>query len=396
MKRAETIWLSNLRLVLPDRTLDHGSLRIEGERIAEIVEGPAPQRADGVVINGKGFTALPGIIDMHGDMIENEIRPRLEASFPMELGVYELDKRLAANGVTTAYAAVAFIEYDTPGSIRTSEHARQIVTTIHQLRDSLLIDLLVHARYEITTPIIAPTLYELLSSGEIHLLSLMDHTPGQGQYRDIEKHIDAVVRRRKVHRSEVEEEFQDRIRHSKDPAIWRAARELVELAIDTGLPIASHDDDSPDKVVAMAEIGATLSEFPVAMDAAQEAQRLGMHVVMGAPNVLRGGSHSGNLSALDAIESGIVDILAADYAPAALLQSVFIVVRRGILPLHEATKLVSANPAEALALEDRGSLASGKCADLILVEEGAFSRVRATFRRGTPIYWDGAVRWERG
>ena len=385
------MWLSNLQLVLPDRTLERGSLCIEGEQIAEIVGGAPPWSARQVV-DCNGLVAMPGIIDMHGDMLETEAEPRPGAAFPIDMAVFELDKRLAASGITTAYAALSFWEI-APGEKRRSiERAQQFVRAIHAQRHELLVDLLVHARYEVTTPVVAPALAELLDSGQVQLLSLMDHTPGQGQYRNLEHYVSFMAKWRNSSPEAVEAEARERIeRVQESDEIWQQAADLVALAQAQRLPIASHDDDTPAKIDLMAGFGVAISEFPVTLEAASEARARGLAVAMGAPNVLRGLSHSGNLSATTAISAGVVDMLAADYAPAALLQAAFVLVRQGVLPLHEAARLIGQNVAAALGLHDRGRLEIGLSADIVLVEPAARPRVRATIRRGVPIYWDGAM-----
>jgi alpha-D-ribose 1-methylphosphonate 5-triphosphate diphosphatase len=385
------MWLRDLQIVLPDRTIE-GALRIEDQRIAEIVEGSAPLAAQMHGVPCQGLIAIPGIIDMHGDMLEGEAEPRPGANFPLDMAILELDKRLASNGITTAYAAISFWETVRRGKQRSAERACQMVEAIHACRDALLIDLLVHARYEVTMPAVAVPLIDLLREGGVHLLSLMDHTPGQGQYRDIEHYVSFIAQWRSANPADVEAETRERIRKVRsEPSPWSLVADMVALAAEQGIPIASHDDDTVDKIDLMADLSVTISEFPVALEAAREARRRGMAVAMGAPNVLRGVSHSGNLSALEAIQVGVVDILAADYAPAALLQAVFLLVGAKVLPLHKAVKLISQNVAEALRLDDRGRIEVGLCADLVLVEPGPRPRVRGTLRRGVPIYWDGAM-----
>jgi alpha-D-ribose 1-methylphosphonate 5-triphosphate diphosphatase len=386
------MWLQDLQIVLPERTIERGALRIAAGQIAEIVEGDAPRTSSTPRVQAPGLIALPGIIDMHGDMFEIEAEPRPGAHFPLDMALFELDKRLAANGVTTAYAAISFWETARRGQTRSGERAAHMVHTINALRDQLQIDLRVHARYEVTTPQVAPLLRELLDAQQVQLLSLMDHTPGQGQYRDLEQYVAFMAQWRNADPREVERETRARMAETqRDGTIWSLAAELVARAQTHGLPIASHDDDTPAKVGAMARLGVTLSEFPVRLEAAQAARAGGMAVVMGAPNLLRGGSHTGNLSALDAIRAGVVDLLAADYAPAALLQAPFLLERAGVLPLHVASKLVSQNVADALGLHDRGRIAVGQAADLVIVEAGARPRVRGTLRAGVPIYWDGML-----
>ncbi len=145
------------------------------------------------------------------------------------------------------------------------------------------------------------------------------------------------------------------------------------------------------KIGLMADLGVSISEFPVTLEAAMAARQRGIAVAMGAPNVLRGISHAGNLSAIAAIQAGAVDILASDYAPAALLQAVFLLADTGVLPLHAAAKLTGENPAAALGLRDRGRIEVGLQADIALIETTMLPRVRGTIRRGVPIYWDGAL-----
>src|SRR5262249_10801140 len=157
----------------------------------------------------------------HGDMLEGEAEPRPGAEFPLDMAILELDKRLAANGITTAYAAISFWETVRRGKQRSAERACQMVEAIHALRDTLLIDVLVHARYEVTTPAVAPALAHLLELRQIHLLSLMDHTPGQGQYRDLEQYVAFMSQWRDADPSDVAAETHERIRQVQNgPSVW--------------------------------------------------------------------------------------------------------------------------------------------------------------------------------
>lgn len=392
------MWLTELQIALPDRLIERGAILIEDGHIARVVEGDAPPARRGHIVHGEGLLLMPGMIDMHGDMLEGEVEPRPGAHFPLDMAVLELDKRLAACGITTAYAALSFWDGMGRGnSHRSGEHARRMATAVHALRGELLVDLRVHARYEVPTPAVAPALAGLLDRRMVHLVSLMDHTPGQGQYRDMAQYVSFIAKWRNASPAEVEAETHERIRSTRgNPQIWGTAADLVAQALSQRLPVASHDDDTPEKIDLMADLSVTLSEFPVTLAAAQEAKRRGMAVAMGAPNVLRGTSHSGNLSGRAAIAAGVVDMLAADYAPAALLQAVFVLADEGLLPLHEAIKLVSQNVAQALGLADRGRIEPGLSADLVLVERGPLPRVRGTIRRGLPIYWDGAMARRNG
>jgi alpha-D-ribose 1-methylphosphonate 5-triphosphate diphosphatase len=389
------MWLSDLKIVLPNRVLQRGSIRIEGECIADVIEGPAPkQNGHGLQLNVKGLTAIPGIIDMHGDMLERELEPRPNARLPIDLAAHELDKRLAASGVTTAYAAISFSEISIirETTLRRHEVAREIVDVLIAERPHLLVDTRIHVRFEVTNPNAPPVLKDMLREGKVDLVSLNDHTPGQGQYRDVEKYIKEMERWSKLS-ADYPTMTLERVREAQArPVAWEIIQEVTQIARENKLPIASHDDDTPDKIALMHSLGVTMSEFPVTVEAAQAARQQGIAVVMGAPNAFRGISTGGNLSAREAIRAGLVDLLAADYHPGLLLHAAYTVVSEGLLPLHEAIKLISTNVARALGLHDCGAIEANKLADIALVDErGVRPRVRGTLRRGQPIFLDRAI-----
>jgi alpha-D-ribose 1-methylphosphonate 5-triphosphate diphosphatase len=382
------MWLSAARLVLPDQVLNNGSLRVEDGLIAEIVEGPVAE-AD---LSLPDLIVIPGIVDMHGDMLEREIQPRPQAEFPVGLALLELDKRLAANGVTTAFAAISF-NWPASNTLRTEAQARQIIQTINHMRENLLVDHRVHVRFEITNPQAAPLLDELLRDDQVHLVCLNDHTPGQGQYRNIEQYIKTMTewRQTMVDTGLTEDDLRREVAERQNrPKVWDLAEAIVDVAKRRNVLLASHDDDTPDKVAFVSSLGVRICEFPVTMEAARAAKDRGLFIAMGAPNALRGGSHSNNLSAVDAIRAGLVDMLASDYHPPSLLHAVFKLYHEAVVSLPQAINLITRNPAQAVGMPDRGALAVGRQADLVLVEESPFVRVRGTFRRGVPVYWAGA------
>ncbi len=385
------MWLSDVRVVLPDRVLEHGSVRIEGDTIVQIIEGTAPLDIPSMA----GLTLIPGLIDLHGDMLERDIQPRPNARFPTKIGLIELDKRLAGTGITTAYAAISFAWRN--NDLRSQENATEMINTINELNDELLIDMLVHARFEVTNPATAPILSELLEQKKIQIVSIMDHTPGQGQYSDIDRYLIFVKKWAGIDLDMFGEQKEALIERMKSnmqseaakPRDWDIVRDVLRIAQQHGIPVASHDDDTEQKVAEQAEIGVSISEFPVSVEAAEAARAHGMKIIMGAPNAFRGASTSNNLSAMDAIKMGLVDILATDYYPAAMLHTAFKLANQNTMPLHESIKLVSTNAADAMGLQDRGRIAEGCSADLVLVDESnGIPRVRGTIRRGIPIYWD--------
>ncbi len=381
------MWLSNFEIVLPDRIVERGALWVEDGLIVEIRESPV----DNPDIDGGGRLLLPGFVDMHGDMIEKEIEPRANVHMPLELGVYDLDKKLAACGITTAYAALAFTPA-TYGRIRSLEHTTAIIETLTSMRDELLINHRIHGRFEVTFPPALAIAEKLMSSGALGLISLMDHTPGQGQYRDIEKHVAYVAKDRKIDEVTAAELVRKRMddRHGRGDAL-DIVTGLAELARRHGVAIASHDDDSVEKVRLLHSLGAVISEFPITLEAAAETRRLGLATAMGAPNALRGQSYSGNLSAREAYDAGVLDILASDYHPSAILPAVIALSERGENGLCHSVALASANPAKALGLNDRGLIANGLRADLIIAERGRTPRLRATFCAGRLVWSDGTV-----
>ncbi|MFZ4813251.1 MAG: phosphonate metabolism protein PhnM [Phototrophicaceae bacterium] len=382
------MWLSDLKIVTPDRVIERGAMYFHNGRIEQLLEGDAPAPAQICT----GLTAIPGVVDLHGDMIEHDIEPRPGSYFPFGLGLYELDKRLIAAGITTHFAAISFAWKKS--ELRRQENAIKIIEEIYQQRANLLADIRIHARFEVNNTDTIPVLTELLHAHKLDLVSLMDHTPGQGQYGDVERYINFITTWGGVDADLIAPALREKLRRNIEESAgivrdWDIAREMTALAVQNGIPVASHDDDTLEKVDKMAELGVTISEFPVTLEAAQEARRRGMHVLMGAPNAYRGQSTSNNLSALECVRLGVVDSLATDYYPAAPLQAAFKLAADGVISLPAAVNLVAKNPADAVNLTDRGRLEVGARADVVLVaEENDYPRVHAVFRDGHPAYWD--------
>jgi alpha-D-ribose 1-methylphosphonate 5-triphosphate diphosphatase len=388
------MWFNNLRLVLPDRVVEHGALRIEDGLIAEIIDNHEGVSMFSNALNLNGMTVMPGIIDLHGDMLERDIQPRPEARFPVILALHELDKRMAAAGITTAYAAVSFAWQQ--GNLRSQETAIEIINEINVNRDELLVEFLIHARFEVTNPDTVEILKPMLEKKLVQLVSLNDHTPGQGQYKNIKKYVEWMTRWLGFDPDKVGEQTLTQVENAietstAEPRDWDKVREIARLAREHGILVASHDDDTVEKVNMMSEMGVTISEFPVSIEAAQEAKQRGMHTIMGAPNAYRGSSTTGNLGAREAIKAGVADILATDYFPAAMFHSVLLLTQTENMPLYESAKLVSQNAADAMGLHDRGRIEIGRRADLVIFDDNAFPRVHATLRQGTPIYWDAQM-----
>lgn len=379
------MWLSDIQIVLPNRVIENGALCIQHGHITEIAETPVPGH-----IKAPGHTLYPGFIDMHGDMIELELEPRPKVDFPMEVAVAHLDARLAASGVTTAYAGVSFSRNAKDGERRSFEHTSKIIRALKDSLSGLRVDHRIHARFDMTYTDAIAALEGLLDAGAVDLVSVMDHTPGQGQYRNLEKFVAYRAHGQGISEEQARADIQARI----DAAI--PAEQLLEnLKVVSNLcgahciAMASHDDDTVEKTNLMADMGAVISEFPVTMDAARTAAERGLMIAMGAPNAMRGQSYSGNLSARAAHAAGLLHILAADYHPATILPAVKALAEQDPDGLPGAVRLASANPAKALGLTDRGEISIGKRADLFLVDSRGC--VAATLRAGQTIYSNGMI-----
>ncbi|NBD23666.1 alpha-D-ribose 1-methylphosphonate 5-triphosphate diphosphatase [Paenibacillus glycinis] len=363
MKRTQRICGGNI--VTPQGILHGGTLTIEDGMIAEVRSGPAGLAQAGD-IDASGLWVLPGMIDSHSDAIEHEIFPRPTSCLPVDISFYELERKLAGQGVTTIYHSFSLWGDNRSNEARKNASVREYVRNIRELqREKRMLRHRIHIRYELTNLAGSAFVEDFLNNGEIDQLSFMDHTPGQGQYRQPDVQIKYIMDKQNKTEEEVLRQLEER--KSLPKADPDELLRLAALAHSLGIPLASHDDDTLEKLDVVGEWGATISEFPITLEVAVEAKRRGLHVVMGAPNVLLGRSHSNNLSALEAIREGVVDMLCSDYYPPALLQSVFLLHGLGY-ELPYAVNLVSRNPAVALGIDGvTGSLEAGKAADILLV-----------------------------
>jgi len=350
--------ITNAKIVMPDRILN-GSVMIENGKIEKItsdkIEGDN-------IIDAKGKFLLPGLIDIHGDDLEKEISPRPSVNFPIDFALINLDRKTAACGITTKLHAIAYFEDELKG--RHPAKSKEILKTLNRLRDKLLVNNLIHARCEISSDI--SDILQVIDDPCVKLISIMDHTPGQGQFKNIEDYKAYHKRVYGLKEEEIERILNRKREHDKMSNL----RKVLDKAHKTGIPIASHDDDTDKKVEFFHSLGIEISEFPVTLEAAKKAKELGMIISMGAPNVVRGRSSTGNLSAIEAIKHNLVDVLCSDYSAEAMLYAPFILERKKLMTLNEAVNLVSLNPARAIGMDDEvGSIEPGKQADLIIVDK---------------------------
>ncbi|MDR2258285.1 MAG: alpha-D-ribose 1-methylphosphonate 5-triphosphate diphosphatase [Treponema sp.] len=369
----------NATVVGPDKIFPNHAVIIREDRILAVLpmsslRRPGQNGSDMRCFDARGGYVLPGFIDIHSDYIEGILQPRPTTLMDFEMGLREAEKQLLGHGVTTIYHSLSIMNVvGSKGgrtSFRTKENFERLALLIQRFHETRhLIRHRLHARYDIYTPALYEYVERIVAEGKVHELSFMDHTPGQGQYRNLEIYAQSTAGWDVEGDLPLEEKLA--LLKNRAGVPKEKLKDLAALAKKNGIPLASHDDDSPEKVTFMKnEYGAKISEFPVEMEAAKKARDEGLLVVMGAPNVLLGGSHSGNLSALEAIREGCADILCSDYYPASLLHSAFTLEAEGILSLPEAVRMLTLNPARAMNIAaDYGSIEAGKKADLLIVRK---------------------------
>ena len=366
----------NAIVVGTDSLMPNHAVFINGDRIASILPTNGFNLAvseDMHYIDACGGYVMPGFIDIHSDYIEGIIHPRPTCIMEFDTGLREAEKQLLAHGVTTIFHSLSLMNRSTSerAAIRTQENVEKLVALIKNHHDGYhLIRHRFHARYEIDNVSIYDYLSELLDSGVVNMLSFMDHTPGQGQYRDLEVFVKSYPNLKTGNKDQFMKEILENAKN-KPVASHEMLKKLAALAHEKKIPLASHDDDTLEKLHLMKnEFGIKISEFPIELEVAKKASDEGILVVVGAPNVMLGGSHSGNLSAVDAIRAGAAHILCSDYYPASLLHSAFRLEEEGVLSLPAAVQMLTKNPARAMDIDaDYGSIEAGKKADLLMVKK---------------------------
>jgi alpha-D-ribose 1-methylphosphonate 5-triphosphate diphosphatase len=380
-------YMTNARMVLADTIIENGSLLIEDGYIAAI-EPESVYNAK--TINLQGKLLMPGMVDLHCDALEKEVEPRPNVHFPLDFACAQADKRNAAAGITTVYHALSFAHEEL--GVRNNEMAAEVARSVNAWRPHALVDNRVHCRYEITDETGLPILKQLLNEDAMHMISMMDHTPGQGQFKDLSAYHDFLTRTYKKTADEIHDIIERKIAAASD-AYYRM-EDLARAAHAANISVASHDDDSAERIETMREINADISEFPISLEAAEAAKNAGMWTIFGSPNILRGKSQSGSMRAIDAINEGLADCLCADYSPASLLVSTHRIPHQSDLDLPAAIRMVTVNPAKAARLNDRGEIAIGKCADLIAVSEpGGLPQITDVWRGGDKVY---SIRYDHG
>jgi alpha-D-ribose 1-methylphosphonate 5-triphosphate diphosphatase len=380
---SDPIVFANATIVSADRVLK-GHVAVEAGRIAEVGEGAGPRSA----VDFEGDYLLPGLVELHTDHLEAHFMPRPAVMWHAGSAVLAYDAQIAAAGITTVFDSfrVGMDEFESRSGL--GEKFLPLVEAMRSAAAAGLLrsDHLTHLRCEVPAPNVVDFLTEFLATNAAQLISLMDHTPGQRQFRDLEKYFLYYSGKTGRSHTEMEELVQQRQKVGAGRARENRPR-IVELAKAHGIALASHDDTTLEEVALAHSEGVGIAEFPTTIEAAVASRAVGMATVMGAPNVVRGGSHSGNASARELAEAGQLDILSSDYVPAALLMAAFrLADAPNVGGLPGAIRLVSKTPAEATGLHDRGEIAVGRRADLLRVAmHDGEPVVRAVWREGRRV-----------
>lgn len=367
------IWeIRNGRVVTPTGVIEDGCVVVTENRISAVSQTPAEPLSHARTINADSRIVMPGLIDLHGDDIEHHLAPRSGAKVDLQTALTTADRANLFNGVTTKFHAVAF--EDAPEDNRSLEAAESLAGELAEEKYTLS-DNRLHARCELTDASVN-SVEQVID--DVDFLSIMHHAPGGGQYdqEEFERHY---IEDRNWPTEIVKEVATARQSIGAATRHERVSR-LAELARDAGVPLASHDDESPGAVETMADYGATISEYPLTIEAARRATDLGLTTVMGAPNLVRDGSLWDNLNARTAIDHNAVDVLSADYHPPSLLAAPFVETGE---PLATRVNRVTRNPADVVGLTDRGRIEVGARADLIVVDQHPTPTVECALVAGT-------------
>lgn len=373
--------LTHARLVLRDRVVENGWLAVEDGRIAEIGEGRAPETG----LDLGGDTLIPGLVELHTDHLELHFVPRPKVQWAPLPAVIAYDAQIAASGITTVFDSLRAGQEDRRDTV--TGNLELLAGALDEARDADLLraEHRTHLRCEICAEDVIEATEAFIARRPVHLLSLMDHTPGQRQFRDVEKFLIYYRGKTSLSEAQLQELVQNRIAASEIRGAPHR-RKLVEIGQRHAIPMASHDDATLEQVRESLADGVAIAEFPTTVEAARASHEAGIGVLMGAPNLVRGGSHSGNVAAETLAREGTLDIFSSDYVPSSLIQAAFELPGRvpGIA-LLDAVAMVTDNPARAAGLADRGRLAPGLRADLVRVTPAAVPVVRAVWREGRRV-----------
>ncbi|EDK27510.1 PhnM [Vibrionales bacterium SWAT-3] len=375
--------ITNVNLVLENEVV-RGSVELRDGVIANMSDSTS--QLPGAFDGENGFL-MPGLIELHTDNLEKYFTPRPKVNWPPLSAMSAHDTQLIGSGITTVLDAVALGDYRDGNR---QENLDQFINTVaeSQKRGLTRAEHRIHLRCEVPHSTTVGLFERYVNMPEVQLVSLMDHAPGQRQFVNLDKYRTYYQGKYNMTDAEMAVYEKDQVAQSER---WSKQNrdEITRQCRDLNIPTASHDDATSAHVTESKELGMVIAEFPTTVEAAKRSHELGLKVMMGAPNVIRGGSHSGNVAAHELASLGVLDILSSDYYPVSLLDAVFTLVNdeRNNLDVAQAVQLATLNPAQALGLHDRGVIAEGKRADLVLAHRvDGHQLVSRVWREGKKVF----------
>ena len=376
--------INNVKLILEDEVIN-GSLEVQDGRISAFAES---QSRLAEAIDGEGGWLLPGLIELHTDNLDKFFTPRPKVDWPAHSAMSSHDALMVASGITTVLDAVAI------GDVRDGgdrlENLEKMINAVEETQKRGLnrAEHRLHLRCELPHHTTLPLFEKLVGREPVSMVSLMDHSPGQRQYADRSKYRDYYQGKYHLTNEEMDKFEEEQMALA---AAWSQPnrQRIAAICRERNIALASHDDATCEHVLESRQLGSVIAEFPTTIAAAQASRQHGMNILMGAPNIVRGGSHSGNVAAHHLADSGLLDILSSDYYPASLLDAAFRIAddEGNAFTLAQAIRLVSKNPAQALGLHDRGAIAEGKRADLVLARRhGEHIHIDHVWRQGKRVF----------
>ena len=375
--------ITNVNLVLENEVV-RGSVELRDGVIANMSDSTS--HLPGAFDGENGFL-MPGLIELHTDNLEKYFTPRPKVNWPPLSAMSAHDTQLIGSGITTVLDAVALGDYRDGNR---QENLDQFINTVaeSQKRGLTRAEHRIHLRCEVPHSTTVGLFERYVNMPEVQLVSVMDHAPGQRQFVNLDKY--RTYYQGKYNMTDVEMAVYEKDQVAQSERWSKQNRdEITRQCRDLNIPTASHDDATSAHVTESKELGMVIAEFPTTVEAAKRSHELGLKVMMGAPNVIRGGSHSGNVAAHELASLGVLDILSSDYYPVSLLDAVFTLVNdeRNNLDVAQAVQLATLNPAQALGLHDRGVIAEGKRADLVLAHRvDGHQLVSRVWREGKKVF----------
>ena len=379
----ENLLIVGGNVLLADGSIAPRNVFIQNGLIAGIYEVEITPRFEHVhTIDAHGKTVLPGIIDIHGDAFERQLMPRPGVHFPIELAFKETDQQLITNGITTAFHGVT---YSWEPGLRGKENFLNIAKALKDLKSHLAADNRLHLRFETYNLDALDIIEEHILDGDVALLAYNDHIDHIYKDKDSSQKMSAYANRTDLSEAAFKE-LLERV-SAREDQVPEGIKRLAAAARKVGIPQLSHDDETPATRQFYFELGSQICEFPVNKITIQKALEYNNHIVLGAPNVVRGGSHTGAIHAGDAVLAGQCTILASDYYYPSQFAAVIRLMREDRLKISEAWRLISQNPAEAAGLTDRGQIDIGKRADIVVTNfEAALPKIMTTIVNGHIAY----------